>query len=174
MIWVNFYSLKVERCSFQLHKFLWIFNIIITFFDIEEIDVLTTLWHEKVWTTVVMKLLYIFFILGIPWGLVWTGRRREGGGRGDHQTVWGAVLQELRLVQNPGPSHQQRLPHGIHYSIERGKLLMENNFFSKATSTGISLSVKNWVQLWYVINVQQNGPCISHRKSWKLRFSSPS
>lgn len=130
---------KDVALKFLLHKFLLIFNLIKTFFDIEERDVLITLWHEKVWTTVVMKLLYIFFILGIPWGLVWTGRRREGSGRGHHQAVWGAVIQELRLVQNPGPSHQQRFSHGIHYSTERGKLLMENNLFSKATSTGISL-----------------------------------
>lgn len=139
MIWVNFDSFEVERCSFQLHKFFLIFNKILTFFDTGEIDVLTTLWHEKVWTTVVMKLLYIFFNLGIPRGLVWTGGRREGSGRGHHQAVWGAVIQELRLVQNPGPSHQQRFSHGIHYSIERGELLMEYNFFLKATSTGISL-----------------------------------
>lgn len=80
-------------------------------------------------------IIYIFFILGIPWGLVWTGGRGEGSGWGDHQTVWGTVLQELRLLQNPGPSHQQRFPHGVHYSIERGELLMEYiQFFLKLYS----------------------------------------
>lgn len=80
-------------------------------------------------------IIYIFLILGIPWGLVWTGSRGEGSGWGDHQTVWGTVLQELRLLQNPGPSHQQRFPHGVHYSIERGELLMEYiQFFLKLYS----------------------------------------
>lgn len=145
LIWVNFDCFKVKRCSFQLHKFLKIFNILnFNFF-----------WYRRKWCTYYIMtwksmnnssyriIIYIFFILGFPWGLVRTGGRREGSGRGHHQTVWGAVIQELRLLQNPGPSHQQRLPHGIHYSIERGELLMENNFFSKATSTGISLCQKN-------------------------------
>lgn len=129
LIWVNFDSFKVKRCSFQLHKFLWIFNILnFNFF-----------WYRRKWCTYYImtwksmnnssyEIIIYFFYLGIPRGLVWTGGRREGSGRGHHQTVWGAVIQELRLLQNPGPSHQQRLPHGIHYSTERGKLLMENNY----------------------------------------------